>query len=165
MPQGRVRKELAALIQRLAGRLGTEVFAPHVTLLPGLAAPETEVVEGARSLAGDLSPLVLQPVGVDGVDEYFRGLFFRIALDPPLRRTRSSAARRFGGDPEAPFDPHLSLVYGRLEEMVKTDLERELAALAPHPFDVRRLHVWRTEGHVEEWREVARFDMGSPGDD
>ena len=48
MPEGRARERLAALIDRLATRLGTAAFAPHVTLLPGLPGPETEVLDGAR---------------------------------------------------------------------------------------------------------------------
>jgi 2'-5' RNA ligase len=165
MPDGRPREELAAVIHRLAARLGTEAFAPHVTLLPGLVTPEAEVVDGARDLAAELGPMVLEPTEVDGLDEHFRCLFYRIGGTPALRQARAAAALRFGGDPEAPFEPHLSLVYGRLDEPSRTDLKRELSVLAPSRFEARRLHVWRTEGRVGEWREVATLDLGARPDD
>jgi hypothetical protein len=165
MPHGTVREDLASLIDGLAGRLGTGPFPPHVTLLPGLLAPESEVVDRARALAADLGPMILEPSEVDGQDEHFRCLFFRMAVAPALRLARSSAALRFGREPDAPFDPHLSLVYGQLDEAVKTDLKRELRTLAPSRFETRRLHVWRTEGPVGEWREVAVFDLGPPSAD
>jgi len=161
MPDGRVRDALAALIHRLAGQLGTTAFAPHVTLLPGLVTPEAEVVDRARGLAAELGPMVLEPGEVDGLDEPFRCLFYRIAGTPALRQARAAAALRFGRDPEAPFDPHLSLVYGRLDEAEKIGLKQELSVLAPSRFETRRLHVWRTEGLVGEWREVAALDLGA----
>jgi hypothetical protein len=158
MPHGRVHDDLAALIEGIAHRLGTEAFAPHATLLPGLGVPRAEVVDGARALAAELGPMVLEPSEVDGLDEPFRCLFYRVAATPALRHARTAAALRFGCDPETPFDPHLSLVYGRLDEAVKAGLKRELSALPP-PFEARRLHVWLTEGGVGEWSEVAAFDL------
>jgi 2'-5' RNA ligase len=164
MPRGEVRDDLAALIADLARRLETEAFEPHVTLLAGLEAPEAEVVERARALASSLSPLTLAPAEIDGTEEHFRCLFLRMAAAPGLRRARSSAARAFGCDPDAPFDPHLSLVYGRLDPAAKAGLKQELSALGLPGFEAQRLHVWRSEGRAGEWREVAAFDLGPASD-
>jgi 2'-5' RNA ligase len=163
MPEGGVHAELSALVQALAGRLGTVPFAPHVTLLPGLSGPEAEVLDASRALSGELAPLDVQPAGVDGLDQHYRCLFFRVAGRPALREAHERSARRFGRVPDPRFDPHLSLVYGSLDKGVRAALTRELGSRTPAPFVARRLHVWRTEGVVGEWRELGAFDLGRAG--
>lgn len=160
MPEGEAHETLAGQIERLADRLGTVRFAPHVTLLPGLPGPESNVIDAARAFAGELGPSTLEPSSVDGTDAHFRCLFFRVRASEALRAAHARAARRFGREPEASFDPHLSLVYGTLDAQVKAALSRELARPMPAPFEVRRLHVWRTEGTAGEWRELGSFAFG-----
>jgi 2'-5' RNA ligase len=163
MPEREERVRLAALVGRLAARLGTERFAPHVTLLAGLLGPEADVVARAASLARDLAPLALKLTGVEGRDDPFRCLFVRVESSEALRAAHARAARAFERDPDPEFLPHLSLVYGRLEPEPKTSLLRELASEAAGELQARRLHVWRTQGAVAEWRELAVFPLdGGP---
>jgi 2'-5' RNA ligase len=164
MPDGASREELTALIGHLAERLGVAAFVPHVTLLPGLPGPQEEVVDRARVIAAELRPLPLAFSGVDGTDTHFRCLFFRVVPTPALWDAQALAARHFGREPEEAFDPHLSLVYGDLDAGRKTDLRRELQREIPPPFEGRHLHVWRTEGPVGEWRELAVLALGSTDD-
>jgi 2'-5' RNA ligase len=154
MPEGPVHETLVGRIEHLAERLATARFEPHVTLLPGVSGPEADVVDGARALAAELAPLALEPSEVGGADAHFRCLFFRIRATEALRAAHTRAARRFGREPDPSFDPHLSLVYGTLDTRVKAELSRELAEGIPASFEVRRLHVWRTEGVVREWRKL-----------
>jgi hypothetical protein len=161
MPEGSTRDALTVQINRLADRLGTARFAPHVTLLPGVPGPDSDVVDTARALAGDLEPLSLEPTDVGGTETHFRCLFFRVRASPALLAAHAHAARGFGREPEVSFDPHLSLVYGALDEPVKAELSHELVRQIPPPFEVRRLHVWRTEGAVGEWRPLASLTLGA----
>jgi 2'-5' RNA ligase len=161
VPEGAVRQTLAEQIQRLADRLGTPRFAPHVTLLPGIPDPETKVVDAARALAAELGPLSLESSGVvDGAETHFRCLFLRLRASEALREAHARAARRLGRDPDPSFDPHLSLVYGTLDARVRAQLSRELAPRIPASFEACRLQVWRTEGPVGEWRELGSFAFG-----
>jgi hypothetical protein len=161
MPAGATRATLVGQIEGLADRLGTARFAPHVTLLPGLLGPESEVIDTARALAGEIGPFTLEPSGVDGTETHFRCLFFRVRASEAPRAAQARAARRFGREPDLSFDPHLSLVYGTLDARVKAELSRELLRQMPAPFEARRLHVWRTEGAVGEWRELGSFALAT----
>jgi 2'-5' RNA ligase len=160
MPEGDAHRRLSEIIDRLAVRLGTTPFPPHVTLLPGVLAPPPAVVEGARSLGADLAPFSVDLSSVDGIDQHFRCLFFRVQGGLSLRDAHSRAARQFGRESDPSFDPHLSLVYGTLDPAEKAGLVAELAGGATTSFEARRLHVWRTDGPVGEWREIAAFDLG-----
>lgn len=162
MPEGEAYRRLAEAIGGLASRLATTPFAPHVTLLPGLPGPGEGVLERARDLAAELEPLSIEITGVAGQDAHFRCLFFRVADAPALREAHREAARWFGREPDPAFEPHLSLVYGTLAPEVKARLGTELAAELPAGFPADRLHVWRTEGVVGEWRELGAPAFGSP---
>lgn len=159
MPEGAVRDGLAALVVRLAARLGTEPFAPHLTLLPGVSGPERDVLRAAAALASRLPPLSLRLVAVAGLPEHFRCLFARAEATAPLLAAHAAAARAFGREPDPAFLPHVSLVYGTLPPATKRGLAGELAGEATVPFAAGRLHVWRTGGPVADWREAGAFPL------
>ena len=119
-------------------------------------------VEDGQEGDDALHPLTVELSGIDGLDAHFRCVFFRVADSRALGEAHGRAARSFGREPDASFDPHLSLVYGTLPPELKADLTRELSPDAPAPFEASHLHVWRTEGAVGDWRELAVFDCG-PG--
>ncbi len=160
MPDGVAEVRLAALIEDLAGRLGTEAFPPHVTLLPGIEGPEERVLATTGRLASALRPFRVRLVAVEGRDELFRCLFARADADEPLCAAHAAAARAFGREPDPAFLPHLSLVYGTLAPEVKRALATELTAAAIVTFEVARLHAWRTDGPVGEWREIGALPFG-----
>lgn len=159
MPGGPARERLAALIRNLAARLGTAPFAPHVTLLPGIEGPESDVLETARQLASRLPPLRLSLRFLEGREEHFRCLIALVEADEALRAAHAAAARAFGREPDPAFLPHLSLVYGSLAAEARAALAREIEPQAAVSFEAARLHVWRTEGEVADWREVAAFRL------
>ena len=164
MPGGRTRTSIAAVIERLAVRLGTATFEPHVTLLPGLREPETDLINQARLLAAELEPLPLDFSGVDGLDAPFRCLFLKVRRSLALREAYARACSCFGRVSEPSFDPHLSLVYGSLDPRRKRELRSELETALPPCLEVRHLGVWRTEGPVGAWRERAAIELGSGRD-
>jgi 2'-5' RNA ligase len=160
MPEGAEQERLAAWIERLARRFGTEPFLPHVTLVAGLEGPASAVLANARRAAATLRPFQVSASGVAGRPGYFRCFFARIVEDAALRAAHDLASRAFGREPDPSFLPHLSLVYGELEPERKQALVRELGTNANVRFEARRLHLWRTEGPVADWREEAAFALG-----
>ena len=161
MPEGNSHERLSQTIDRLAARLGTVRFAPHVTLLPGLSRPQASVVEGARTLAAGLGPFSVGFSAVGGVDQHFRCLFLRVRAGRAVGEAHSRAAQQFGRDADPSFDPHLSLVYGTLDSAERTRLARQLSGEMAASFEARRLHVWQTDGAVGDWQEIAVFDLGA----
>jgi 2'-5' RNA ligase len=164
VPAGADRQRLDSLIARLAARLGTSPFEPHLTLLPAIDGSPASVAATARALAARLRPVAVRLESVEGRDEHFRCLVALAAPDEPLREAHAAAARAFGRQPDPSFLPHVSLVYGRLAPETKRALASEVAPAAALAFRAARLHVWLTEGPVEDWREVAALPMGNgPG--
>jgi 2'-5' RNA ligase len=154
-PEGSARDRLARLSGRLAARLGTVPFPPHVTLLAGLVRPEGEVLALAAVLASSLRRFSVRLEVVGGSDAYFRCLYLRAERTGALLAAHAAAARAFGRDPDPGFDPHLSLVYGELGSEARTRLAAEIDPVGEVTFDADRLHVWSTRGPVREWRALG----------
>lgn len=159
-PQGEPRQRLLSAIERLAAHFGGEVFQPHLTLVAGLDGEPAPALETVRRAAGSIAPITLRFAGVEGLEAHFRCLFLRAHLDRPLRDVQALASRAFGREPEASFLPHLSLFYGRLAAEQKAELALELRTLAAQPLEARELQLWRTQGPVDDWRELGRFRLG-----
>jgi 2'-5' RNA ligase len=135
-PAGAEAQALSALVLELSQRLGTPRFEPHLTLLGPLApaAGEAGLEEKVASLAGRLAPLAL--------------------------RSARAEARALCPAPEAPFRPHLSLAYGRLDASTQVALSAELAPRIPAVVTARHLDLIRTDGPPHAWRRLRRFDLG-----
>lgn len=161
VPQEPLRERLTGVIGRLAARFGGPTFGPHVTLVAGLADDEAELVIRARALAGELQPFPLRLERVARRDEYFRALSIDAVGGDPLRAAHAAACRHFAHRPAQPFQPHLSLAYGRIEPAAAEAAGREVSNEVQGRFAAKALHVWRTEGPVEAWRELAVVDFYS----
>jgi 2'-5' RNA ligase len=159
LPEGDERDLLANLIGELGARLGTPVFAPHVTLLPGLAGGEGDVIRRAKEMATTLEPHAMLLGPVEGRAEYFRCLYARVPETLRLLTTHALARLTFRRTTEVPFEPHLSLAYGRPSPAATEPLVAELGPRLPPRFTCSALEVVRTEGPVADWRSLARFEM------
>jgi len=148
---------LRELIASLVGRLGGPTFEPHVTLLPGLARPEAEVLARGAELALALAPFPVRLTRVGGRDEYFRCLYVEADGGAALAEAFALACRALGHFPREPFFPHVSLAYGRLEPAARAALCKELAPLAQGRGEARQLSLVRTEGPVSAWSTLATW--------
>jgi hypothetical protein len=160
MPGGVARRRLESLVASFAARLGSSPFPPHLTLLPGIDGRSESVAAIARALATRLRPLTVRLESIEGSEEHFRCLIAVAVLDDPLREAHGAAARAFAREPDPSFLPHVSLVYGSLAPESKRALAAEAAPAAAIEFRAERLHVWRTEGPVEDWRELEAVCLG-----
>ncbi|HEY6548756.1 MAG TPA: 2'-5' RNA ligase family protein [Vicinamibacteria bacterium] len=162
LPEAAEGDRLARVISRLASRLGTPAFAPHVTLLPGLAFPKDEVVDRTAPLLTDLEALSVALGSPAGRDEPFQRLFLPVAMTFRLVHAHALFRSAFAPGDERPFEPHLSLVYGPLAEAEKASLLREIVPDLPKRLRLSTLEVVETEGPVEKWQSLARFPLPVP---
>lgn len=157
-PSGEAREQLQSLIASLAASEGGPLFPPHITLLAEIdVGSEEEILETCTLLAKGNEPFMVS-LGEAGMeDRYFRALYLRVQESTPLWALHERAAAAFAKDDAEPYMPHVSLLYGNYEE------ERKRAALAALPvpegmsFLIDRIHVYRTQGPVSEWRKIAEL--------
>lgn len=145
---------LTGLVGDLAGRFGTPLFAPHLTLQGDTAMPP-DALECAAMAAAETVAAFAEPVAVvEGSDAFFRSFYARFAVSQPL------AALKQALDPEGvdSFMPHVSLLYGPVEAAAKAAAIAEVnARLAGRTIQFDQIGIV-TSGQdipIAEWRVVA----------
>jgi 2'-5' RNA ligase len=159
-PSGEIRQRLAETILDLSREYAAPAFAPHVTLAGGIVGPARETVSKMRDLARRIPPFTVRLTAVDGLEEYYRCLFVRVAKTYPIMRANEAAREVFGLPPQSVFMPHLSLLYGHLPPSVKERIIALLARQFELEFKVSGLHLYLTKGAPQAWQRVASFGLG-----
>ncbi|KAJ0402695.1 hypothetical protein ATCC90586_009472 [Pythium insidiosum] len=164
IPAGGPHEALHQLIVEYAARLMTPPFLPHITLLGGVTGlSEQEAIDKTRSVATMLHAMDLE-VSVVASKEllYFQCVFGLIKEDDELASAHEAAKEGFARREEPDYMPHISLVYGDIEEEQRQALKRELGPRV----DGMRLHIsslqlWNTSGPVKSWKMVTDVPLRS----
>jgi 2'-5' RNA ligase len=160
MPEGEVRDRLTLILKRLSARFEVPEFPPHVTLLGSSMGERDEMVRRSSLVAADLMPFTIHLEKIDHRDEYFRCVFVHAEPMEPLRDAHRAVCWTFGRTPDPDFMPHLSLLYGNFSLDVKKYIMVELGFQFDIQFEAPSLHLYHTEGAVENWRLVETFGLG-----
>jgi 2'-5' RNA ligase len=162
VPEPASARALAEIIDRLADRLGTPRFPPHLTLQGGVRADAPTVIGQARALAQRLQPFEVRLLTATTRAEFFRCVVLEADSSPVLLAAREAAALALG-QPDSPFEPHVSLVYGALAADARAAALRELPPW-PARIGFEALEVHHTEGVVANWRRLESLSLGGVGE-
>lgn len=167
VPPSPLRETLREIVTRFARIAGMPPFEPHVTLLGDLVGSPPEILRDARGIAA-AGAFEVQCDGIGTGPTFFRSVFLRVHRSEGILEARGAAGRLLGGRaarPEEPFDPHLSLAYGALEEEVRGAVldEVERRGLGTTTFRADRITLARSSSGIpiEEWRMIGELDLGS----
>lgn len=160
MPAPADEAMLAGIIGELSGRFGTPLFAPHLTL-QGDTETTPELLRQSITAATGAVEAFAEPVSVvEGSDAYFRSFYARFAVSPALAKLKQAL------DPDgfASFMPHVSLLYGPVEAVVKAAAIAEIdARLAGRAIRFDRVGIV-TSGQdvpIADWQVVASVALRS----
>ncbi|MBV9094915.1 MAG: 2'-5' RNA ligase family protein [Streptosporangiaceae bacterium] len=155
------RDEVAAVIDRLAAEQGGPRFAPHVTVAAGSEAGEHEATRALTSLVADLPPFDVSFSGFGYEQEYFRALYLRAEPSAQLGALREAALRAWAL-PQAPYLPHLSLLYSGVGTERKRAILGDVGITLPLTLLFDAVELWADPGQgVSGWRRVARVPLPS----
>jgi 2'-5' RNA ligase len=160
MPEPAERARLEALIARLAARLGTPPFPPHVTRLGSLPGSPDALLEATRALGRESPPLAPRLTRSGGQDAFFRCFYAEVEAAAALEAFHARAVARLGARTPASFFPHVSLVYGALSSEQKALLADALRPeVEARTVAFTALRLVRTEGRVTDWRTVGEVAL------
>lgn len=142
-----------SLIQNFAQRYNAPIFQPHVTLYSG-EFDRAKVLEFLRTPID----LVLAIDRISYSDQFTKTLFVQLVSNPDLQQLSASLQAYFGSSYS--LDPHLSLIYARLDQAEQRSLSEEIQ-LRDRVIRFNRLSAMETPAKtqtredVEAWREVT----------
>ncbi|WP_227268550.1 2'-5' RNA ligase family protein [Roseobacter weihaiensis] len=164
-PEARFAALLQDEIMRLTAISGTDVFAPHVTLLGDLAADPRATSDHCGRLAGAQEPISVMVKGLCQTDQYYMSLFLDLDIPAHLGDMRAKLAMSLLGGAPGRFRPHISLAYGiRTEGLQTEDLRRLERAFLDQVFCLDRICVVAAAKKVpiSAWRVLDTMPFGKP---
>ena len=154
---------LNALIDALSVQYGGPRFSAHVTLLGGISGDAEDLLRALGSLASALSPFEIRLSEIGREDFFFRCLYLLAEPLGPLADARGRAEEAFvrfrasGSSLERPerFVPHMSILYGDIDNSSKEDIIQSIGGAVTANFTVEGLSLYRVDGDVPEWKRVG----------
>lgn len=160
-----LRSLLRSTIRQLASQFDAVEFEPHMTVFCG-ASTDIEARVVARQIAARFSPVELIAEGLDHSESYTKTLFLQFRNSALLRQIFEIAARQYSRPSNYILNPHLSLIYKKLDEASRRSLCNALdVPMGNYEFD--RVRVIETElpiqddGPVRRWRVVSDEPLGA----
>jgi hypothetical protein len=161
MPVAEERDRFAKLITGLAGAYGGSVFAPHLTVYSGPAAPDPGTLLPETITPG--GELVLRCTGLHFSENYTKACVLTFAPEPSLNQLCESIRLNSGHPDNYLLQPHLSLFYGKLAREDRQQI-RELVKL-PECVRFAGLVAMATSEVIEcsadvlSWRKLAELPL------
>lgn len=162
MPSAEDGQLLSSLLADLAGRFGTPLFTPHLTVRgdTGLAVATLEA--GITEVARDVPAFSEAVAAIETSDAYFRSFYARFSVSAPLARLK----QRLDAEATDAFMPHVSLRYGFIPVGARASLTREVhEMLAGRRIVFDRLCVVRSgqDVPIAEWAVIRTARLARSG--
>lgn len=159
MPDGKIRDRLAGIISRLSVKYDGPFFEPHITVAGSVRESEEKVVNKVKELASSVKPFSVKLGSVGTEDNYFRSFFVRVQENREIMDLNRTAGKILGVNGKE-YKPHLSLFYGDVPVQLKEEMMTQTGRELNIEFDVRSIHLFRTEGEAGDWKRVGVFPLG-----
>ena len=157
MPEGEIYKKLAGIISDLSKRYKTPKFEPHVTLLGEVEKYKKQrMISWTSSLSRLIKPFEIKLDGVDYRGETFKSLFIKVEESRDIMHANFTAKKVFGL--EFDYKPHLSLLYGDIDQRIKKAIITELGDF-DLSFAADKIHLYSTRGEPKKWHKIDEFKL------
>ncbi|KAJ3151538.1 hypothetical protein HDU89_001981 [Geranomyces variabilis] len=156
---------LEETIRSLSKELGTPAWNPHITLLGGITTTRETAVEITAKVTAGGTPFQVTLVEVTSQPTYFQAITATPSPSPQLLALHAHAVATLGdlAREQGHFRPHLSLVYGDLEQNVKDQLVARLnkpeAGVVGTIVKIGKVQMWAIRANVRDWEIIAEHSF------
>ena len=157
IPKTNDKITLSRIINKFSDYYNTPKFEPHITILGGFLAKETESIKNLKFLSKKIPPFEIQFGKVSYMNEYFRSIFIEVMLSDKLKELRILTCNYFGFINDS-YYPHLSLVYG---DIVVPDKLKMIKCLGPSPnfIFIDKLFLVQNNETDYKWKIIESIDL------
>src|SRR5262245_6224987 len=162
-PSGESLDRIQHVIHLAHRRAGGPPVRPHVTLLSGLERTRASAELLLQRLAAQIKPFTIELGQIEWRADYFRCFYATAALSEELAAAKRAAHEVFEMNPPTPFEPHLSLLYGNIDEALKKELAAEIGGRVDISFAATTLQlVNAAQGvPVSSWKVLSERALGA----
>lgn len=90
-------------------------------------------------------------------ESYFRNFYVLANSNTKLDDLYQKSKKLLKSETSEPYIPHVSLLYGNLEQTQQKTLQKELANSYPKIFECQRLDIFNATGDVIQWHLIESF--------
>lgn len=162
MPSAEDGAFLSSLVADLAGRFGTSLFAPHLTVRGDTDLPVAALEAGIAEAAATIPVFREAVAAIETSDAYFRSFYARFRISAPLEQLKQQLDSELAGS----FMPHVSLLYGPVAPAPKASAAAEFQRmLTGRAITFDRLCVVRSgqDIPISEWAVIETAQLGKNG--
>lgn len=141
--------------EKLKKQIFIPFFLPHLTLTRAsdeLSENELRVI--AETIASHTPELRLEATGLDGKQHPYQSLYIKVKPSSRLVSLRSELVNGMQIEKETGYTPHISLIYGKLDEEEREKLKREVPLKSGTRFWANRLALIKLEGTPRDWSVI-----------
>ena len=157
MPNTNDKITLSRIINKFSDYYNTPKFEPHITILGGFLAKETESIKNLKLLSKKIRPFEIQFLKVSYMNEYFRSIFIEVMLSDKLKELRILTCNYFGFINKT-YYPHLSLVYCDLVIPEKLKMIKCLGPI-PKSIFIDKLFLAQNNETDYKWKIIESIDL------
>jgi 2'-5' RNA ligase len=156
-PTGDAFERIQKALRSIHKHGGGPQVPAHVTLLNGVETTRASAELKLKHLAARVKPFRIKLGKIESRDEYFRALFAVVEVNGDLAAAQREAYDAFDMKPAPPYEPHLSLLYGKLDEAAKKKLAEDAGGKLDVAFEVRALYLVNSTQSVPvaDWHTLA----------
>jgi 2'-5' RNA ligase len=145
-------KYLRKIIRDLAKKYGAPEFPPHLTLHSGLTCEKAmDCVRNCKA-----TPHLARVLDIKHSDYLWKTVFIRIYKNNRLEGLNKTITE-CAGTTKYVFEPHISLLYKRLDARTKKKIIRDLKIKSRFTFD--RITINKTSRNVSEWKRLKMIRL------
>jgi 2'-5' RNA ligase len=160
-PGGDALERIQKIVRALHKEGGGPLVPPHVTLLTGAETTRANAELKLKHLAARLRPFRIKLGKIESREEYFRSFYAVVEANGDLAAAQREAYDAFDMNPPPPYEPHLSLLYGKLDPATRKKLADEVGAKLDIAFEVRALYLVNSiqSVPVSDWHTLAEHEL------
>jgi 2'-5' RNA ligase len=147
VPTSKDAKLLDGIIKNLAKKYDAPSFSAHVTLFSGITS-----LNKAKSLVDLIysGPINAKKIGVGKSDYLWKTLYIRIRKERniiTLHQTMQNHTKT-----RYVFEPHISLIYKKLDHITKKKIKLDLKIKNTYTFDT--IAIIKSSKNVKKWKKL-----------
>ncbi|KAK4743702.1 hypothetical protein SAY87_010014 [Trapa incisa] len=167
-PEAEVAPRLRELMGALKSTFGGPRFEPHVTVVGLIELTEEEAVKRLRAACDGLKAYTATVDRVATGTFFYQCVYLLLHPTPEVVEAGSHCWKHFGYTQSTPYMPHLSLLYGDLNEEEKKAGQDKANSLDPTisslSFLISRLALYKTDPDDKtclSWEKIAECTLSS----
>ncbi len=151
--------ELTEIISSLAHRFGTKPFPPHITLLANIPGELDTIKHACTKIVDQIQGFDIPLQKIAYSDAYYRNFYILAEITSPLLNVYKCAKIQLNYESDEKYMPHVSLLYGKLDNETKESLKKQFDSVYPKLLQCSRLDLYNSSGTIVDWHLVESYSF------